>query len=183
MCLNISLHSTHNPQQLQQRVQHFKSFESLFIQYYMSRLLCTSSQAPYGSILFASCNRFQSQFGSCDAMMFLILLEESWMCMVTQITCANSAEFCKDETLRLLAEQRRSNMEVWTVQHVAHLRTDRMHMHRIWTIQPSVAYPDRATQTFWTPTCTEVASHTTVPSGRALQRCSRFSDGVIPLDF
>jgi hypothetical protein len=35
------------------------------------------------------------------------------MCMVTQITCAKSAEFCKDETLRLLAEQRRSNMEEW----------------------------------------------------------------------
>jgi len=101
-------------------------------------------------------------------------LWHSRMCMVTQITCAKSAEFCKDETLRLCLS-RDSQTCKWnctacgTCAQIGCICMES---------EPSVAYPDRATQTFWTPTCTAVASHTMYSSGityyilQLLQACS-----------
>ena len=110
-------------------------FKVLIIPYYMSSLFCTSCQAPYGSILLASCNRFHSvddQFGRCDAMWFVALADVHGDSDYVRKEC----RVLQGRDVKALAEQR--DGQTWkygTVQHVAHLRTDRMHMHGVWTIR------------------------------------------------
>ena len=139
----------------------------------MSILLCTSCQAADGSNLFASCNRFQSvdQFGICDAMWILALADVHGDSDYVRKEC----RVLQGRDVKALSEQRQSNMQVWnctacgTCAQIGCICMES---------EPSVAYPDRATQTFWTPTCTAVASHTMYSSGityyllQLLQACS-----------
>ena len=87
-------------------------FKVLIIPYYMSSLFCTSCQAPYGSILFASCNRFHSvddQFGRCDAMWFVALADVHGDSDYVRKEC----RVLQGRDVKALSEQRQSNMQVW----------------------------------------------------------------------
>jgi len=108
-------------------------------------------QSPCDSILLASCNRFSERWS----------IWHLRMCTVTQITCAKGAEFCKDETLRPLAEQRQSNMQVWNCTACGTCAQFGCISSRVWPIR---CLSRSSNANIWIPTCTVLAWYATVHS-------------------